>query len=119
MSMRLAEKAALKSEFLRHRVGAVIVKGQRVLSTGYNNIGYSKYIKQHSVHAEERAVVSLLREGRLTDLVGSTIYVTRFTKAGNIGLAAPCARCQALLRSVGCSRAIYSDSEGTTGIMTF
>lgn len=115
MSLRLAEKQALKSKFIQHRVGAVIVKGGRVLSTGYNEIGYSKYIKRPTVHAEERAVVNLLRDRRSSDLAGSTIYVSRFTRGGRLGLACPCQRCHALLRSVGVATAFYSTDDGSTG----
>jgi deoxycytidylate deaminase len=112
--IRLAEKQAKKSTFMRHRLGAVITKGNRVLSTGYNEIRYSKVLGKPTVHAEEAAVLKLLKRGHQTDLVGSSIYVTRFTKGGNIGCAMPCVRCRSLLRSVGVVRAFYSDDGGDT-----
>lgn len=113
--MRLAQRAASKSSFQKHRVGAVIVKGNRVLSTGYNELTYSKYIKRPTIHAEERAVVRLLKDRRLSDLEGSTIYVSRFTKSGRLGLAAPCHRCQALLKSVGVVAAVFTQDDGSVG----
>jgi len=102
---------------MRHRVGAVIVKGHRILSTGYNETTYSKHTKRPTVHAEERAVIKLLQGRRLQSLAGAEIYVSRFTKSGKCGLAAPCRRCQCLLKSVGISRAYYTTDDGTVGEM--
>lgn len=117
MSLRLAQREALKSVFPRHRVGAVIVKGNRVVSTGYNKHGYSKITKHSTQHAEEMAIVKLLRQEDFNSLAGSTIYVTRFTRAGNVGLAKPCSRCMSLIRSVGITHCVYSDTGGNVGSM--
>lgn len=115
MSIRLAKKQALKSSFKQHRVGAVIVKGGRVLSTGFNEIAYSKHIGKPTVHAEERAVVKLLARGQARSLAGSTIYVSRFTRGGAVGLAAPCSRCRELLRAVGISSVVYTTNGDVVG----
>ena len=117
MSFRMASKEALKSKFGQHRVGAVIVKNGRVLSVGHNERRYSRFIGDETVHAEAAAVVKLLKERRFSDLVGSTCYVTRFTRGGRIGMARPCAGCSALLTSVGVSRVVFSIDENTTGTM--
>lgn len=114
MSFRMAAKTARKSPFEQHRLGAVIVKSGRVLSTGYNELRYTKELQKMSVHAEEAAILKLLKAKRLSDLVGAEIYVTRFTPAGRVGLSKPCARCQELLRSVGIKRVFYTDNLGQT-----
>lgn len=110
--IRIAKKQAKKSAFLKHRVGAVIVKGNRVISTGYNEIRYSHYLDKPTVHAEEAAVIKVLNRLGQHDLVGARIYVSRYTKAGHIGIAAPCSRCRTLLRSVGISSAVYTTDSG-------
>jgi len=115
MSFRIAQKVALKSPHPQHRMGAVIVKGNRILSTGYNEFRYSKYIKTPTLHAEASAILKLLRESRFNDLVGSELYVTRWTPGGRIGLAAPCRSCMELIRSVGIRRVAFSDSEDSNG----
>jgi cytidine deaminase len=112
MSFRIAEKQAKKSTFLKHRVGAVIVKGGRVLSTGYNEIRYSGVLDQTTVHAEESAILKLLKDGYQKHLVGSTLYVTRFTRAGALGCSLPCSRCSDLIKSVGISLVHYLDLDG-------
>lgn len=117
MSFRIAEKQALKSKYLKHRVGAVIVKGDRILSTGYNQIRPSKLLGVNTLHAEAAAVLSLLKQRRFHDLLGSTCYVTRFTRGGNLGLARPCESCVSILRSVGVSSVMFSADENNVGTM--
>lgn len=114
MSIRMAAKVAKQSTFKRHRLGAVVVKGHRILSTGYNEVRYSKLTGKHTLHAEASAIIKLLKSGHQNDLVGSTMYVTRFTRGGRIGMAKPCDNCSDLLRSVGISNVIYTDDTGGT-----
>lgn len=113
--LRLALKQATKSGFYRARVGAVIAKGKRILSSGYNHIGYTKYIKRaypESVHAEQQAILSLLRRRRLDDLVGSTIFVSRIGRLGTPRMARPCSDCEALIWAVGIRQVVYTTNEG-------
>lgn len=114
MVHRLASKAALNSEHRQHRMGAVIVKGGRVLSTGYNQLRPSKLIGTNTLHAEAHAVLKLLKDNRLHDLVGSDCYVTRFTRGGRVGMSRPCPHCMELLRSSGVRRVYFTtDNEQT------
>jgi deoxycytidylate deaminase len=113
MSFRIASKEAAKSQH-KHRLGAVIVKGGRILSTGFNSLRPSRVIKSLTLHAEAAAILKLLKEGRLASLAGSEIYVTRFTAGGAVGLAKPCMDCNALIRSVGIRKVHYTDSMGGT-----
>jgi deoxycytidylate deaminase len=110
----IADKQAKKSPFPKHKLGAVIVKGGRVLSTGYNEVRYSKYTRYSTVHAEEAAIIKLLDKRKLTQLVGADLFVTRICPSGNPGLARPCDRCMGLIKSVGIKHIHYSTSIGTT-----
>lgn len=110
----MAAKQALKSEFAQHRLGAVIVKGGRILATGFNSRRPSALLKTETLHAEAAAILKLLKEKRLEDLAGSEIYVTRYTKGGMVGMAHPCSECMALIRSVGIKRIHYTTNFGTT-----
>lgn len=112
MSFRIAERQALKSTFQQHRLGAVIVKNGRILSTGYNELRYSKIIGKHTLHAEAAAIKKLLERGAFKDLAGATMYVTRFTPSGATGLAHPCPSCMELIRSVGIRTVLYSTVGG-------
>jgi deoxycytidylate deaminase len=114
MSFRISQKLAKQSSFPQHKLGAVIVKGNRILSTGINSRRSSAIIGTSTLHAEAAAVLKLLKEGRQSDLVGSDIYVSRYTRAGNLGLARPCSDCWTLLSAVGVKRVYYTTSTGVT-----
>jgi deoxycytidylate deaminase len=107
MSFRMASKEAAKSQHNQHRLGAVIVKGDRILSTGFNQLRPSSTLRTKTLHAEAAAILKLLKEGRLSTLAGSEIYVTRFTRGGAIGCSRPCPDCMELIRTVGIRRIHY------------
>jgi deoxycytidylate deaminase len=113
MSIRIANKQADRSTYI-YRLGAVITKGQRVLSTGYNQLAYCPLNKfKVSKHAEMDAILKLMRKPNgLSSLAGSTLYVSRLTKRGT-GLARPCSKCWDLMLAVGISKVIYTTSTGT------
>lgn len=111
--MRTANKVALKSEHKQHRHGAVIVKGGRVLSTGYNQLRPSNVIKTPTLHAEAHAILKVLGDRRQHELVGATMYVSRWTRGGCLSLSKPCPSCTDLLRSVGIRDCVYTTSTGT------
>lgn len=113
MSFRLAKRKAQESPFQKHKLGAVIVKGGRVLSTGYNEIRYTRELRKHSVHAEQAAILRLLKDRRVDALVGSEIYVSRTTPGGRVACAKPCVMCHDLIRSCGLRWVHYTDNEGT------
>lgn len=115
MSIRMAAKIAKQSTFKRHRLGAVIVKGHRILSTGYNEVRYSKTIGKNTLHAEASAIRKLLDRRALGDLVGADIYVSRYTRGGAIGMARPCPSCMGLIRAVGIRNVYFTQDDGSTG----
>lgn len=117
--IRLANKVAGGSKFARARVGAVITKGGRVISTGVNKIGSSSKLKgkpTHSafIHAEEAAILPLLQKGRQHQLVGATIYVSRILKNGTPALSKPCPHCTKLIAAVGIKKVYYTTETGTS-----
>ncbi len=112
MSFRIAQKEALKSSFQQHRLGAVIVKNGNILATGHNALRPSRTIGTPTLHAEAAAIKKLLERGDFKGLAGSTMYVTRFTRGGHVGLARPCSACMGLLISVGVRRVLFSTVDG-------
>ena len=54
---------------------------------------------------------------RQHEMVGSDLFVSRFTRGGAIGLSRPCSDCQSLLTSVGIRRVFYTTDLGTTEVM--
>lgn len=114
MSIRMASKIALKSAYKQHRLGAVVVKGGNILSTGYNQLRPSRLIGTATLHAEAAAILELLKNQRQHEAIGAVIYVSRWTRGGRIGLAKPCDKCMDLLRSVGISTVYFTTDDQVT-----
>ena len=94
----------------RNTHGAVIVKGGRVVGTGYNRnrnhptIVSPEHIKTNcSIHAEESAI----RDAGY-DVKNAVIYVARVNKHGEDRDSKPCPRCLALINESGIKRIIYT-----------
>ena len=89
--LRIAEAVAARSTCLRRRYGAIIVKNDEIIATGYNGaprgerncndcgfcqreaLGVPKgerYELCVAVHAEQNAIISAARR----DMIGATIY---------------------------------------------
>jgi dCMP deaminase len=122
----IAESAAARSDCTRSRVGAVLVRDHRVRSTGYNGApsgmaGCGSCPRSRSgvasltgdydtpgargacvaVHAEVNAVLYAER----SDVVGSTVYVTR----------TPCTACIKTLRAAGVALVVYRSDPTAQG----
>lgn len=109
--MRLAIRQAQMATHDKWKVGAVLVRGGSLISTGFNRYrNHPMYVGAGGVsyHAEE---VALMRAG---DSRGSTIYVARITKSGVIGMAKPCQSCHEMLLEYGVRAVVYSSPEGLT-----
>jgi deoxycytidylate deaminase len=105
---KLAQQMAEKSTF-RARVGCVIVRGNTIISFGWND-GVRKDPRSnhpfHSVHAEFAAVLAAKGE----NLNGCSIYVCRILKSGELAMARPCEHCEAMLRKISINKVYYSIS---------
>ena len=97
-----------------HKIGAVIFKSKRILSSGHNAIRTSsipdKY-KQYkcSIHAEQAALLNL----EWKRLKGMSILVLKVSaKLHKLGNAKPCLMCQRMLNHVGIKHIWYSNEKG-------
>lgn len=115
--MNMAKLVATRSTCVRRRVGAVIVKDKRVLSTGYNGAPKgSKHCDEkgcirvdldvpsgtrhelcRGVHAEQNAVVQAAYFG--VSVKDSTIYTTTY----------PCSMCAKMLINAGVVEIVYNE----------
>ena len=115
--MSMAELVATRSTCLRRKVGAVIVKEKRVLTTGYN--GAPKGLRHcaevgcvrlenkiesgtrhelcRGVHAEQNAVIQAAYFG--VSIKDAAVYTTNF----------PCVLCAKILLNAGITEIIYKD----------
>ena len=114
--MDIAVLVSSRTTCLRRRVGAVIVKDKRLLSTGYNGapVGLrhcaelgclrqklgvksgEKHELCRAIHAEQNAIIQAATFG--VPLQGASIYITHF----------PCVLCSKMIINAGIKRIVYS-----------
>ena len=115
--LTIAKVIALRSPCLKMQVGAVLVKDDAIISTGYNGpargdphctfcsrdnkISGSEYTVCPAVHAEENAVINAARQGVST--IGATLYLYLSKPDSHSG---PCYRCTSLLKNAGVTEVI-------------
>ena len=114
--MEIAEIVKTRSTCLRRQVGAVIVKDNRIITTGYNGapsglkhcteLGGCEREKLHipsgqrhelcrALHAEQNAIIQAAKLGIGTE--GATIYIT----------LQPCVICAKMLINAGIQRIVF------------
>jgi dCMP deaminase len=101
--MSIAQLSASRSPCHRLHVGCVIVKNNRIISTGYNGFlpdapHLSIVIDGHekcTVHAEQNCIADCAKRG--VSVVDSTAYITHF----------PCINCFKILAAAGIKMIIY------------
>ena len=111
--LSVARYLATKST-ARNTHGAVVVKGGRVLGTGFNKdrnhpkIVSPEHIKTDcSTHAEEVAI----RDAGEDNIKGAIIYVARVNRHGNDRDSKPCPRCSVLIERVGIKRVVFTSQQ--------
>lgn len=128
----IADAVLERSTCLRRCYGAIIVRSDEILSTGYNgaprgrkncsDLGYcerehlgipsgERYELCRSVHAEMNAIISASRR----DMIGATMYlVGRDAKTGELlGDTTSCAMCRRLIINAGIERVVCRTGEGS------
>lgn len=123
--LNIADAVLDRSTCLRRKYGAIIVKNDEILSTGYNgaprgrkncvDLGYctreqlkvprgERYELCRSVHAEANAIISASRR----DMVGGTLYlVGRNAQTGEIlSDATSCPMCRRHIINAGLERVV-------------
>lgn len=107
--LRLAILQAEQAPHAQWRVGAVLVRGGSVLSSGFNRYRNDPSVVELggvSYHAEE---ATLRRAGSPE---GATMYVARVKRDGDLGLAKPCNKCQQFLLDAGVHTVVWSAADG-------
>lgn len=107
MFLDVASVVAQKSKSTRLKVGAVLVRDNRILSTGYNGLvsgtipdvleDEDGVTKKEVIHAELNCIISCARNGVSCD--NSILYLTH----------SPCQACAALVAQAGIKKVIYMD----------
>lgn len=105
--LRMARIWAENSYCERRQVGALIVRGDAIISDGYNgtpsgfeNICEDEHnkTKPYVLHAEANAITKVAKSNNSS--LGATLYVT----------ASPCIECAKLIIQAGIRRVVYSEN---------
>jgi dCMP deaminase len=129
--LSIAAEVAKRSTCLRRQYGAVIVKNDEIIATGYNgaprgdenccdvgscwrdrhNIPHGEqYEKCVAVHAEANAIISASRN----EMIGSTLYLYGFEGFDKpIDNPEPCIMCNRLIKNAGIEHVINKMGEVT------
>jgi dCMP deaminase len=113
--MEISRVVASRSTCLHRQIGAVLVKGKQIVSTGYNGApaGHPHCLEVgcarqnvpsgerselcHAAHAEQNAINFAARFG--IPIEGATLYTTTY----------PCSWCAKSIVNAGISRVVYLD----------
>ena len=121
----LAHNACYYSDFMKARLGAVLIYKGKVMSVGWNSNktsplqrelnryrGYDvdSSIAHNTLHAE----VACLTKAKDLDIDWgrASIFVYRIKKNGSAGLSYPCKGCMALIKSMGIKNIYFSTENG-------
>ncbi|MBP0955156.1 MAG: cytidine deaminase [Oscillospiraceae bacterium] len=128
----IAETVLERGTCIRRKFGALIVKNDEIISTGYvgaprgrancTDLGYctreklnipkgQRYELCRSVHAEANAIISASRR----DMMGATIYLACHDgKTGELdGKVEPCSMCKRLIINAGITTVIIRNTKDT------
>jgi len=92
----------------KQRMGAVVVYKGRVVGMGFNKVHSTGVPRLDGKHAEIEALNNTTAKYRN----GSTVYVCRLTKVGNLAMAMPCIPCRTIMKKLGVKYVWYSTNEG-------
>ena len=131
----IAETVIGRATCLRRCYGAIIVKNDEIISTGYNgaprgrkncvDLGYcareamniprgERYELCRSVHAEANAIISAARR----DMVGGTLYLAGKDAATGRRLhdTSSCSMCRRMIINAGLAKVICRTGDGTYSV---
>ena len=127
--LSIAAAVARRSTCLRRQYGAVIIKNDEIIYTGYNgaargepnccdtgecwreanNIPHGEqYEKCVAVHAEQNAIISAARH----EMLGSVLYLAGFDSNGELAAPAPCVICSRLIKNAGIAEVVSRGANG-------
>lgn len=119
----IAETVASRATCLRRKYGAIIVKDDQIIATGYNsaprgvpnccdlgqcareknNIPHGERYEQcRAIHAEMNAIISASR----TDMLGQTLYLVGLENGNYVEDATPCLMCTRAIVNAGLHQVI-------------
>ena len=126
----IAKAVGKRATCLRRRYGAIIVKDNIIISTGYNGAPRGEancidtglcererlnvpkgqnYELCVAVHAEQNAIIN----ADPIKMQGAKIYVVGFNADGSLASGKPCLLCRRMIRNAKIAEAVYFETDGS------
>ena len=101
------EEAEKSDICFRH--GAVVIKNNKIISSGHNKYSGKKLHHLRTVHAEMDAIMN-----SSTTCFNATVYVVRLSSINHhgMGLSCPCDKCVKCMKLHRIQKVVYSTPEG-------
>jgi dCMP deaminase len=134
----IAREVARRSTCFRRSIGAIIVRDDQIISTGYvgaprktrdsvehgfclrDRLGIphgQRYELCRSVHAEQNSIINAARAG--VSLLGGDMYIFGTAMEGGAAINAfPCFICKKMILNAGLTRVVCSTAAGAPAIFT-
>lgn len=97
--LRAVNIAIERSNHPEHRIACLLIRGGKIISTGWN---------ANHQHGEHSALNRVWENGA----DGAVAFVVRVRRDGTIGMAHPCDLCMQRLKEAGVRKVIYTNQEG-------
>ena len=119
---RAAKAVSELSDYPIHKLGCVVVKGHRIVSSGHNHktrccalqakLDTEKYGVNcpGRMHAEIMALMPLMRDK--VNLSNASLYIYREHKNGTLAMARPCSSCEKIIKELGIRKVFYTIENG-------
>lgn len=129
--LNIADAVGKRATCLRRSYGAIVVKDNIIISTGYNgaprglancsDLGIcqrevlkvpagQRYELCSAVHAEQNAIIN----GEPSRMKDATIYIVGFNADGTLASGKPCLLCRRMILNAQIKNVVYLDSDGAT-----
>lgn len=104
----------------RQRHGAVVVKGGRVVGTGYNkNTNHPMQVSPEHIktHCSRHAEIEAIRDAGFA-VHGAVLYVARVNRQNKARNSKPCKYCQSVISATKIKKVIYTEGDNNVNILT-
>lgn len=109
VGMQAAIKAASLSDLYKLRVGAALLRGNRLINIGWNT---KKTHPSCNTDLSQHAEFNVFRGLRRELIIGCDLYVARISRTSTVKLAKPCEDCQEFLNSLPLNKIFFTNDQG-------